>query len=269
MAMVKKIPLPSLIDRLPETLRGYRKTGTQPHMWSQFSRPIHYLTGPFFFLRLLTIFFSARFIIERFNESQLIEAERCHLQRESLVRHLYDSEEDYLRSLQEIQSCYQQPLLHNLQHPDTAKKTLLGAAGAGKSVATKEEIETLFGNLDQLIAFHEDIRTMLEDRSKIWGPTQIMSDLLLHVVCVPLSPAPLFISSCHFRSEQMFDDIFEVNLEVFLLLLLSFSFVVMFRSQNNRFQGSRSIVRTLRTFMRLSLFWTESQGHPNIKSSWR
>ncbi|KAG0043173.1 hypothetical protein BGZ83_011754 [Gryganskiella cystojenkinii] len=119
---------------------------------------------------------------DRFNESQLIEAERCHLERESLVRHLYDSEEDYLRSLQEIQSCYQQPLLRNLQHPE-AKKGLLGTGGSsGKPVATKEEIETLFGNLDQLVEFHEGIRTMLEARSKIWGPTQIMSDLLLQVI---------------------------------------------------------------------------------------
>jgi hypothetical protein len=112
-----------------------------------------------------------------------MEAEISHLQRESLVRHLYDSEEDYLRSLQEIQSCYQQPLLHNLQHPDASKKTLLGASAGAKPVATKEEIDTLFGNLDQLVVFHEGIRTMLEGRSKIWGPTQIMSDLLLQVVC--------------------------------------------------------------------------------------
>ncbi|KAF9354422.1 hypothetical protein BGX26_007745 [Mortierella sp. AD094] len=118
---------------------------------------------------------------DRFNESQVIEAERTHLQRESYVRHLYDSEEDYLRSLQEIQSCYQKPLLLNLQCSETKKTGLLGSSGI-KPVATKQEIDTLFGNLDQLVEFHEEIRSLLEQRSKIWGPTQIMSDLLISVI---------------------------------------------------------------------------------------
>ncbi|KAG0329216.1 hypothetical protein BG000_000155 [Podila horticola] len=62
--------------------------------------------------------------------------------------------------------------------------SLLGGSASvnSKAVATRAEIETLFGNLDQLIEFHEEIRSMLEARSKIWGPTQIMSDLLLAVI---------------------------------------------------------------------------------------
>ncbi|KAF8929217.1 hypothetical protein BGZ58_009100 [Dissophora ornata] len=120
---------------------------------------------------------------ERYNESQVIEAERTHLQRESLVRHLYDSEEDYLRSLREIQSCYQKPLLLNLHNAENPKKTgLLSPSSSLKAVATKQEIETLFGNLDQLVTFHESIRSLLEERSKIWGPSQIMSDLLINVI---------------------------------------------------------------------------------------
>ncbi|KAG0214921.1 hypothetical protein BGX28_001127 [Mortierella sp. GBA30] len=118
---------------------------------------------------------------DRFNESQLMEAERTHLQRESLVRHLYDSEEDYLRSLQSIQTCYQNRFLLDLQNAENPKKTGLLSSSV-KAVATKQEIETLFGNLDQLVSFHENIRFLLEQRSKIWGPTQIMSDLLLSVI---------------------------------------------------------------------------------------
>lgn len=128
--------------------------------------------------------------IEQFNQAQLIEAERTHLQRESLVRHLYDSEEDYLRSLQDIQNCYKRPMLHNAQHPDggssaaSKMSSLLGGSSSigFKAVASRAEIETLFGNLEQLIEFHEGVRSMLENRSKIWGPTQIMSDLLLAVI---------------------------------------------------------------------------------------
>ncbi|KAG0262334.1 hypothetical protein BG011_000087 [Mortierella polycephala] len=116
---------------------------------------------------------------ERFNETQLMEAERTHLQRESFVRYLYDSEEDYLRSLEEIQTCYQKPFLLNLQNAEISKKSSL--LGSSKAVATKQDIDTLFGNLDQLISFHKDIRSLLEARSKIWGPTQIMSDLLLSI----------------------------------------------------------------------------------------
>ncbi|KAF9208063.1 hypothetical protein BGZ49_009928 [Haplosporangium sp. Z 27] len=113
-------------------------------------------------------------------ESQLIEAEKIHLQRESLVRHLYDSEEDYLRSLRDIQSCYQKPFLLSLQGSESKKTGLLGSSI--KPVATKEEIETLFGNLEQLLELHEDMRSLLEQRSKIWGPTQIMSDLFISVI---------------------------------------------------------------------------------------
>ncbi|KAF9080977.1 hypothetical protein BGX23_001433 [Mortierella sp. AD031] len=120
---------------------------------------------------------------ERYNESQVIEAERTHQQRESFVRHLYDSEEDYLRSLQDIHTCYKKPLLLNLQAAESSRKTgLLGTSSGVKAVATKEEIDALFGNLDQLIEFHEEIRSLLERRSKIWGPTQIMSDLLINVI---------------------------------------------------------------------------------------
>ncbi|KAG0299864.1 hypothetical protein BGZ98_009701 [Dissophora globulifera] len=121
---------------------------------------------------------------ECFNESHFIEAERSHLQRESLVRHMYDSEEDYLRSLQDILSCYRQPLLLNLQNaeaPGASKKMAL-LSSSSKAVATKQEIDTLFGNLEQLIEFHVSIRALLEERSKIWGPTQIMSDLLIAVI---------------------------------------------------------------------------------------
>ena len=240
-------------------------------MWSQSTsqRQVHVpfdrFTSVLFSIDLLTIFFSA-FHIERFNESELIEAERSHLQRESLVRHLYDSEEDYLRSLQEIQSCYQQPLLHNLEHPDAGKKTLLGAGGAiGKPVATKEEIEVLFGNLDQLVAFHEGIRTMLEGRSKIWGPSQIMSDLLLSVVRTS-SPLHVLMLPCFIAAPYI---CLMIYLKLTLKFFFRFSLLLCAVPNNNRFQGSRSTVRTLRTFMRLSSFWTESQGHPNIKSLWR
>lgn len=82
-------------------------------------------------------------------------------------------------------------MLLNAQHPDTGSgisaskmSSLLGGSASvnSKAVATRTEIETLFGNLDQLIEFHEEIRSMLEARSKIWGPTQIMSDLLLAVI---------------------------------------------------------------------------------------
>ncbi|KAG0244588.1 hypothetical protein BGX31_008852 [Mortierella sp. GBA43] len=119
---------------------------------------------------------------ERFNETQLMEAERTHMQRESLVQHFNASEEDYLRSLQDIQNCYQKPLLLNLQHAENPKKTGLLGTSSTKAVATKQEIDTLFSNLDQLVEFHRDIRNMLEERSKIWCPTQIMSDVLISFI---------------------------------------------------------------------------------------
>ncbi|KAK3829058.1 MAG: Dbl homology domain-containing protein [Benniella sp.] len=122
------------------------------------------------------------FYVERFNESQLMEAERTHLQRESVVRHFYESEDDYLRSLRDIQSCYQKPLLLNLHNAENPKKTGLLSSSSTKAVATKQEIDTLFGNLDQLVEFHEEVQLMLLERSKIWCPSQIISDVLINFI---------------------------------------------------------------------------------------
>jgi len=120
-----------------------------------------------------------------------MEAERTHLQRESVVRHFYESEDDFLRSLRSIQSCYQQPLLLNLHNAENPKKTGLLSSSSTKAVATKQEIDTLFGNLDQLVEFHEEVQLMLSERSKIWCPSQIISDVLINFVSQKYLARPL------------------------------------------------------------------------------
>ncbi|KAF9968967.1 hypothetical protein BGZ73_008959, partial [Actinomortierella ambigua] len=120
---------------------------------------------------------------DQFNQAELMEAERVHLQRESLIRHLYDSEEDYIRTLTDIARYYRQPMQLLVQQAEQRKGTLsFGSSSALKPVATKEEIQTLFGNLDELIRFHEGFRDALESRAKIWGPNQIISDLFMEVI---------------------------------------------------------------------------------------
>ncbi|KAG0238743.1 hypothetical protein BGW42_002609 [Actinomortierella wolfii] len=120
---------------------------------------------------------------DQFNQAELMEAERNHLQRESLIRHLYDSEEDYIRTLIDMGRFYRQPMLLLIQQADHKKGTLsFGSGSTPKPIATKEEVQTLFGNLDELIRFHEGFRDALESRAKIWGPNQIISDILMEVI---------------------------------------------------------------------------------------
>ncbi|KAF9162675.1 hypothetical protein DFQ26_003359 [Actinomortierella ambigua] len=120
---------------------------------------------------------------DQFNQAELMEAERIHLQRESLIRHLYDSEEDYIRTLTDLARFYRQPMLLLVQQAEQKKGTLsFGSGSAPKPIASKEEIQTLFGNLDELIRFHEGFRDALESRAKIWGPNQIISDLFMEVI---------------------------------------------------------------------------------------
>ncbi|KAF9351613.1 hypothetical protein BGX34_000457 [Mortierella sp. NVP85] len=101
---------------------------------------------------------------------------------EDLVNDGLEGADDYLRSLRDIQSCYQKPLLLNLHNAENPKRTGLLGSSSTKAVATKQEIDTLFGNLDQLVELHMEVQLMLSERSKIWCPSQIMSDVLINFI---------------------------------------------------------------------------------------
>ncbi|KAL1926986.1 hypothetical protein VTP01DRAFT_5316 [Rhizomucor pusillus] len=101
----------------------------------------------------------------------LIDHEYIHRNRESIIQQLHASEQAYLESLNLIMGVFLQPLRKD------AKQSAFSFLGMKKMVCTEREIRWLFGNFDEIHQVHKEILDSLERRLRIWGPTQIMSDV--------------------------------------------------------------------------------------------
>ncbi|KAI9248516.1 Dbl homology domain-containing protein [Phascolomyces articulosus] len=114
-------------------------------------------------------------------DDALIDHELIHRNREALVQQLYNSETAYLESLHLVTNVFLQPLRKD------AKSSSFAFLGMKKMVCTERETRWLFGNFDEIFQTHRDILSHLERRLRIWGPTQIISDVfnawfpMLHV----------------------------------------------------------------------------------------
>ncbi|KAI9276047.1 Dbl homology domain-containing protein [Sporodiniella umbellata] len=103
----------------------------------------------------------------------LYNQEILYQRREGLIKELYQTEKDYVKNVLEIlQTAYLSPLRKN------AKQTSFGFLGIKKQPCTERELSWLFGNIESLLELHHSILTSLEERLSIWGPTQIMSDVI-------------------------------------------------------------------------------------------
>lgn len=121
----------------------------------------------------------------------VIDQEIVYQRRELLIQELYQTEKDYVKNvLQALQSVYILPLRKN------TKQSSFSFLGMKKPPCTEREIFWLFGNLEELLEVHKSILNDLEERYvydcnyalfltpfyyrfSIWGPTQIMSDIIL------------------------------------------------------------------------------------------
>ncbi|KAI8381542.1 Dbl homology domain-containing protein [Radiomyces spectabilis] len=101
----------------------------------------------------------------------LIDQERVHRNRESLVHQLFTSEQAYVESLDITDRIFLSPLRKDL------KKSSFNFLGMKKLACTEKELRWLFINFDEIVQIHHDILRSLEDRLRIWGPTQIISDV--------------------------------------------------------------------------------------------
>ncbi|KAG2183972.1 hypothetical protein INT44_008983 [Umbelopsis vinacea] len=85
---------------------------------------------------------------------------------------MYQSEAQYIMNLVIARDAYLNPL--RKQIPAQTSHGLL----SGRIVCTDQELRLLFNNVEQLLELHQDYLAKLENRFRIWGPTQLISDVL-------------------------------------------------------------------------------------------
>ncbi|CEG63386.1 hypothetical protein RMATCC62417_00538 [Rhizopus microsporus] len=104
----------------------------------------------------------------------LIDQEMMHQKRESIIKELHNSEKMYIKNVLEVlRDSYILPLRKSAKQPS------YGFLGMKKPPCTERETNWLFCNFEDIIRIHQEILTSLEERLAIWGPTQIMSDVVL------------------------------------------------------------------------------------------
>ncbi|GAN02098.1 hypothetical protein MAM1_0016c01538 [Mucor ambiguus] len=105
-------------------------------------------------------------------DDTLLDQEITHQQRESIIQELLNTEKQYLETLNIVVDSYILPLRKN------SSKNSFNFLGMKKLPCTEREMRWLFGNFEEIKAVHADILSSLQERLSIWGPTQIISDVI-------------------------------------------------------------------------------------------
>ncbi|KAI8144713.1 Dbl homology domain-containing protein [Fennellomyces sp. T-0311] len=108
---------------------------------------------------------------EDVDDMGLIDCELLHQNREALIRNLYNAEQAYLDSLNQLVTLFMQPLRKDAQQPSS------NFIGMKKIICTEQEIQRLFGNIEDILEVQREIVATLDLRLRMWGPTQIISDV--------------------------------------------------------------------------------------------
>ncbi|KAG1138048.1 hypothetical protein G6F37_010795 [Rhizopus arrhizus] len=106
-------------------------------------------------------------------DTGLFDQEIMHQRREGFVQELHQTETMYVSILQLVEDLYLSPLRKN------AKQSTFSFLGNKKSPITEREKAWLFCNIDDVLNVHKEILKSLKERLNIWGPTQILSDVIL------------------------------------------------------------------------------------------
>ncbi|KAI8380067.1 Dbl homology domain-containing protein [Blakeslea trispora] len=104
-------------------------------------------------------------------DDNLLDQENIHRGRETLIESLLTSEQAYVESLELVMRMFLTPLRKDTNHSS------FSFLGMKKMVCTEREFRWLFGNFEELVLAHRMILNSLEERLRIWGPTQILSDV--------------------------------------------------------------------------------------------
>ncbi|KAI8069280.1 Dbl homology domain-containing protein [Gongronella butleri] len=102
-------------------------------------------------------------------------SEKQFRKRQALVQKLFDSESDYVNRLHVCRNTFQRPILKHFSL--TANQRV-----ASNVTLTRQDIEMFFMPMERLYRAHELFLEKLSQRFQIWGPTQLLSDVLLQLL---------------------------------------------------------------------------------------
>ncbi|KAG2208496.1 hypothetical protein INT47_010192 [Mucor saturninus] len=106
------------------------------------------------------------------DDGLIVDQELLHQYREAIIRQLYEGEKKFLETLEFILNTYLYPLRKN------TKTSTFNFLGMKKAPCTEKEMIWLFSNIEALYKVHIENMDTLEERLSIWGPTQIISDII-------------------------------------------------------------------------------------------
>ncbi|RUS16844.1 Dbl homology domain-containing protein, partial [Endogone sp. FLAS-F59071] len=109
-------------------------------------------------------------------DNEYIDAEFAFQRRETAIRELYHTEQAYVKGLKLLRDVFFNPLKQQVK-----QQANRGGFLSGKITCTDAEISLIFGNLEQILDVHDRMLKCLQERLQIWGPTQIVSDIFLHL----------------------------------------------------------------------------------------
>ncbi|KAI9316882.1 Dbl homology domain-containing protein [Dichotomocladium elegans] len=101
--------------------------------------------------------------------------------RERTLKELYDTEGRYIAKLQAAIDHYRKPMLGSFRQSSNpaqanSRNFLLPSKSSG--AVRGDDTEVVFGNIDELLVLSRKLYNGLKDRFRIWGPTQLVADVI-------------------------------------------------------------------------------------------
>ncbi|CAJ0848057.1 6424_t:CDS:2 [Entrophospora sp. SA101] len=110
--------------------------------------------------------------------------------REAAVKEIVTTEKTYVEGLRKLVSVFLVPLREDYQK-SMSRNVLLTVNK--NPMATLEDITLLFGNIEQLLALHEQLLKNLEERYYNWNPKQLISGLPFNsFISLPIQRIPRY-----------------------------------------------------------------------------
>jgi len=106
-------------------------------------------------------------------ETDFYEVEVRYRDREQSIQEIYQSEFEYIAILQHGRESYEAKMRSQVQQHSKRGGLLSG----NKLICTDQEINILFANHQDILATHHQFLDDLDERFRIWGPTQLISDV--------------------------------------------------------------------------------------------
>jgi hypothetical protein len=112
-------------------------------------------------------------------ETDFYEVEVRYRDREQSIQDIYHSELEYIALLQHGREIFENKM--RLQVQQQSKRGGL-LSSSNKILCTDQEINILFALHQDILATHHRFLDELDERFRIWGPTQLISDVFREFV---------------------------------------------------------------------------------------